>query len=237
MKKTIALFLLVVLLLLSACTPNIYDESNTDNDTEQFQNSILESEKIFSTTYNQLSIFEKELKEADNLKSEQLDIFIKKDVWEINGKDYKSYPTVETGYKNCARWKMDFSYMLPCCKSSDFVIYSNNGKSDNDVLLVEYSNVFFMLVHGDVLNPFNYTTEDFDVEWYKSDSDSIQNIELESLWQSHLSNENDINAVLSEDPFPHVRFRVKEHPELVYGFSFIEINGEFSSSPVFEYDI
>ncbi len=237
MKKTIALFLLVVLLLLSACTPNINDESNTDKGTEQNNEFALESEKILSTSYNQLSIFEKELKEADNLKSEQLDISIKKDVWEINGKDYKSYPTVETGYRNYARWKMDFSYMLPCCKSSDFVIYSNNGKSDNDVLLVEYSNVFFMLVHGDVLNPYNYTTEDFVVEWHKNDSDLIANIDLELVWQSHLSNENDINAVLSEDPFPHIRFRVKEHPELVYAFSFIEINGEFSSSPVFEYDI
>lgn len=233
MKKIISLFLLVVLLLLSACAPNADDEQNVGNDMEQSHNFILEPEKIISTSYNQISIFEGELKDTENCKYEKIDISIKKDVWKINGKEYISYQTVETIFKNYSRWKMDFSYMLPCCKSSDFVIYSNNGKSDNDVLLVEYSNVFFMLVHGDVLNPFNYTIQDFAVEWYKGDSALIPNINLESLWQSHLYNEKDINAVASDEAFPSIRFRVKEHPELVYTFPFTEINGEFCTPPEF----
>lgn len=233
MKKIISLFLLVVLLLLSACAPNADDEQNVGNDMEQSHNFILEPEKIISTYYNQISIFEGELKDTEDCKYEKIDILIKKDVWKINGKEYISYQTVETIFKNYSRWKMDFSYMLPCCKSSDFVIYSNNGKSDNDVLLVEYSNVFFMLVHGDVLNPFNYTIQDFVVEWYKGDSALIPNTNLESLWQSHLYNGNDINAVASDEAFPFIRFRVKEHPELVYTFPFAKINGEFCTPPVF----
>lgn len=233
MKKSISLFLLVVLLLLSACAPNADGEQNVSNDMEQSHNFILEPEKIISISYNQISIFEGDLKDTENCKYEKIDISIKKDVWKINGKEYISYQTVETIFKNNSRWKMDFSYMLPCCKSSDFVIYSNNGKSDNDVLLVEYSNVFFMLVHGDVLNPFNYTIQDFAVEWYKDDSALISNTNLESLWQSHLYNEKDINAVASDEAFPSIRFRVKEHPELVYTFPFTEINGEFYTPPVF----
>lgn len=233
MKKIISLFLLVVLLLLSACAPNADGEQNVGNDMEQSHNFILEPEKIISTSYNQISIFEGELKDTEDCKYEKIDISIKKDVWKINGKEYISYQTVETIFKNYSRWKMDFSYMLPCCKSSDFVIYSNNGKSDNDVLLVEYSNVFFMLVHGDVLNPFNYTIQDFAVEWYKDDSALIPNTNLESLWQSHLYNEKDINAVASDEAFPSIRFRVKDHPELVYTFPFMEINGEFCTPPVF----
>ncbi len=245
MKKIIAMFLSISLLLLSGCGQNVDDNQNADDkqkveqnieekqDVEQSNNFVLEPEKIISASYYQISIFEKELKKSDNSKSEQIDISIKKDVWKINGKEYVSYPTIKTKFGNYATWKMDFSYMLPCCKSSDFIIYSNDGKSDNDVLLVEYSNALFMLAHGDILNPYSYTTEDFVVEWSKSASDLISNMELESLWQAHLTNENDINAVLSEDPFPCVRFRVKEHPELVYEFCFIEINGRFSSSPVY----
>lgn len=234
MKKIISLSLLVALLLLSACAPIAVYEQDDGNDIEQSHNFILEPEKIISTYYNQMSIFEGELKDTEDCKYEKTDISIKKDVWKINGKEYISYQTVETIFKNCSRWKMDFSYMLPCCKSSDFVIYSNNGKSDNDVLLVKYSNVFFMLVHGDVLNPFNYTLEDFVVEWYKNNSALISNTNLELLWQSHLHNENDINAVASEEAFSSIRFRVKKHPELVYTFPFVEINGEFCTPPVFE---
>ncbi len=247
MKKIISVFLLVTLLIFSGCVQddgkkqNIDDKQNIEQNTddrqnvEQSNNFVLEPEKIISSSYYQISVFEGKLKEAENLKSEQINISIENDVWKINGKEYVSYPTVETSFGNYATWKMDFSYMMPCCRSSDFVIYSNNGKSDNDVLLVEYSNALFMLVHGDILNPYNYTTEDFVVEWFESDSDLISNIDLESLWQAHLSsdNENNINYVLSEDPFPGVRFRVKEHPELVYAFSFIEINGKFSFSPVY----
>ncbi len=235
MKKIITVFLLVFLLILSGCGQNIDDRQNVDDkqNVEQSNDFVLEPEKIISASYYQISIFEKELEKSDNLKSEQIDISIEKDIWEINGKEYVSYPTVKTSFGNYATWKMDFSYMLPCCKSSGFIIYSNDGESDNDVLLVEYSNALFMLVHGDILSPSNYTTEDFVVEWSESTSDLISNMELESLWQAHLANENDINAVLSEEPFPCVRFRAKEHPELVYEFCFIEINGRFSSSPVY----
>lgn len=228
MKKITSIFAVIFLLLLNACTPKV------NNAKEQPNNITMESEKIISTAYNQISNFEEYLKNIEDFKSEKINISIKKDVWKINGKEYISYPTIETCVKNVSRWKMDLSYMLPCCKNSDFVIYSNNGRCDNDVLLVEYSNALFMLVHEDALNPFNYTMEDFVVEWFESDYDSIKNVELEKLWQSHLDNKNDINAVVSEEPFLSIRLRLKEHPELIYTFPFMEINGEICSPPVFE---
>lgn len=227
MKKIRILFAVLLLLSLSACTPKV------DETTKQPNNNTLESEKIISTSFNQISVFEGELNGAKDCKIEKIDVSIEKDIWKINGKKYISYHTVETDIKNSARWKMDFSKMIPCCKNQDFIIYSNDGKSDNDVLLVEYSNAFFMLVYGDVLNPFNYNTEDFVVEWYESDYDLITNIDVKEIWQSHLDNENDINAVASEGKFPIIRLRLKEHPELIYTFPFKEINNEISSPHVF----
>lgn len=227
MKKIIPLFVFAILLFLSACTPSVINEK------EQYHNILLEPEKIISTSYNQISIFEGNLKNTKDCKSEQINVSIEKNVWKINGKEYISYQTVETSIKNSARWKMDFSKMIPCCKNQDFIIYSNDGKSDNDVLLVEYSNVFFMLVHKDILNPFNYKTEDFVIEWYKSDYDLITNTDVEEVWQSHLDNKNDINAVASEERYPIIRLRLIEHPELIYTFPFIKINDEICSPPVF----
>lgn len=228
MKKLTLIFALVALLFLSSCT------SNANIPKEQTKDNVLKPEKTISTSFNQISVFEGELNGAKDCKIEKIDVSIEKDIWKINGKKYISYHTVETDIKNSARWKMDFSKMIPCCKNQDFIIYSNDGKSDNDVLLVEYSNVFFMLVHKDILNPFNYKTEDFVIEWYKSDYDLITNIDVEEVWQSHLDNKNDINAVASEERYPIIRLRLKEHPELVYTFPFVEINDEFCSPPVFE---
>lgn len=227
MKKIVPIFALVILLFLTACSPS------ANNPIEQPSNDILESEKIIFTSYNQISAFEGELNGAKDCKTGKIDISIEKDVWKINEKKYISYLTVETCVKNFARWKMDFSKMIPCCKNDDFVIYSNDGKSDNNVLLVEYSNALFMLVHGDVLNPFNYKIEEFVVEWYESDYDLITNVEVEEIWQSHLDNKNDINAVASEERFPILRLRLKEHPELIYTFPFTKINDEICSPPVF----
>ena len=227
MKKIVPIFALVILLFLTACSPS------ANNQTEQPSNDILESEKIIFTSYNQISAFEGELNATKDCKTGKIDISIKKDAWKINGKEYVSYQTVETSIKNFARWKMDFSKMIPCCKNQDFIIYSNDGKSDNDVLLVKYSNVFFVLVHKDILNPFNYKTEDFVIEWYESDYDLITNVEIEEIWQSHLDNKNDINAVASEERFPIIRLRLKEHPELIYTFPFTKINDEICSPPVF----
>ena len=227
MKKMRFLFTLILLLFLSACT------FSDDNVIRQPNNNVLEPEKIISTSFNQISIFEGRLKNTEDCKFEKIDILIEKDVWKINGKKYISYQTVETSVKNFARWKMDFSKMIPCCKNDDFVIYSNDGKSDNNVLLVEYSNAFFMLIHGDVLEPFNYNTEEFVIEWYESDYDLITNVEVEEIWQSHLDNKNDINAVASEERFPIIRLRLKEHPELIYTFPFTKINDEICSPPVF----
>ena len=228
MKKLTLVFAMVLLLLLSACTPSVNNPNETSDGNAET------SKKWISTAYNQISIFEGTLKDTEDCKSEQIDVFIEKDIWTINGKEYISCQTVETSIKNFSRWKMDFSKMIPCCKSKDFVIYSNDGKSDNNVLLVEYSNVFFMLVHGDILNPFNYKTEDFVAEWYESDYDLIANIELEEIWQFHLNNKNNINAVASEEGYASVRLRLKEHPELIYTFPFIEINNKICSPPVFE---
>lgn len=228
MKKITPIFAIVTLLFLSSCTPIV------DISPKQAENDILEPEKIISTSFNQISVFEGELNSAKDCKTAKIDISIEKDIWKIDEKEYISYQTVETGIKNFSRWKMDFSKMIPCCKSKDFVIYSNDGKSDNNVLLVEYSNVFFMLVHGDILNPFNYKTEDFIAEWYESDYDLIANIELEEIWQFHLNNKNNINAVASEEGYASVRLRLKEHPELIYTFPFIEINNKICSPPVFE---
>ncbi len=227
MKKIRPLFLLVILLLFSACGLSV------NNEKEQLNNNTLEPEKNISTSYNQISVFEGNLKNKEACNFEQITISIEKDIWKINGKEYTSYKTVETSIKNFSRWKMDFSKMTPCCKNQDFVVYSNDGKSDNDVLLVKYSNAFFMLVHGDVLSPFNYKIEEFIVEYYESDYDLITNIELKELWQSHLYDKNDINAVTSEERYPSIRLRLKKHPELVYTFPFVEINGEFCTPPVF----
>ncbi len=116
------------------------------------------------------------------------------------------------------KWRVDLSYMKPCSKNDKVLLYSADGRSDNDIIVAEYANNLYFLSSGDILDPYNYTVADFSFELWEEYSEKYESITFEELWYAHLNLEDMPNASTGESP--GIRMRLKNKPELIYSFSF-----------------
>lgn len=237
MKKQISIILAITLLLtmFSACenTKPDFSSSSITTDTTTATNvkkeaTILQNNPIRKSVFNSFFLNNK----MDFSNVSRVTIEINDDIWVINGKEYYSNSTTYHWGSNDSFWSINLQRMKPCGKSDEVLLYSYDGKCDNDILMADYANNSYFLSHGDVLDPYQYEFSDFGFEYQKKDYKTIEEINTEDLWAVHLNGKG--ISVNTKNNELIVRFHLKCRPELIYTVHFTNGDGVYTSSEPFK---
>lgn len=150
----------------------------------------------------------------------------------INDKMYSVTPTQYTDYLTEVKWWVDLSCFKICGKNEDVFLYSSDGNLENDILLLEFGEEFFLLSLGDVLNPYVYKISDFCLG---NSTDDVSG-DIDNLWSDHLSTRYYINTVCMEDLPEEIELKLKKHPELIYNISYVKIGNSYYSHFPYGYE-
>ena len=153
-----------------------------------------------------------------------------KSVWVINGKEYSVQNTEFNDlYDPTVKWQIDLSGLQYCSTYQNLDFYSSTGKCDNDILVCIENNTLTLLTSDDVLSPYIYEYKDFNIA-----NGTTEN--FDKIWNDHLSSKYNIRHLLVEDEkvFEDIELQPKEHPELLYSFSYIEYKGNYFSKLPFD---
>lgn len=153
-----------------------------------------------------------------------------KSVWVINGKEYSVQNTdFNDLYDPTVKWEIDLSGLQYCSTYQNLDFYSSTGKCDNDILVCIENNTLILLTSDDVLSPYQYEYKDFNIA-----NGTTEN--FDKIWNDHLSSKYNIRHLLVEDEkvFEDIDLQPKEHPELLYSFSYIEYKGNYFSKLPFD---
>ena len=175
------------------------------------------------------SIFEGEILNFNTDTLKFIDMRIKNKTWIINGKEYiqqeDEYPLISM----TSRWKVILNEFHPFGISEDStIVFAQNIDHNDDVLVVKKHNKYILLVaSSDVLNPHNYSINDFNINLSKLNFDSQQ---IASLWETHI-NTNEENYVVFLDGTPStITLSLKVSPGLVYEFYYMKNGDKFYTS-------
>ncbi len=173
------------------------------------------------------SIFINQLPETQDFKSPKINVWRFNSLYIINGKKYNvSMHTEYFSIEKNVFWKIDLSHMNPCGFSDGVEFFSNDGKSDNDVIVAKTDKTYILLTSNDVLTPYKYTSDDFSI--IHQTDDNVDNY-LKKLWEAHLSKKNNICYLAHDGKLEEVLLVLNEHPELQYMISYTTHNGEYFS--------
>ncbi len=153
-----------------------------------------------------------------------------KSVWVINGKEYSVQNTEFNDlYDPTVKWQIDLSGLQYCSTYQNLDFYSSTGKCDNDILVCIENNTLILLTSDDVLSPYQYEYKDFNIA-----NGTTEN--FDKIWNDHLSSKYNIRHLLVEDEkeLEDIELQPKEHPELLYSFSYIEYKGNYFSKLPFD---
>ena len=189
---------------------------------------ILQNNPIRKSVFNSFFLNNK----MDFSNVSRVTIEINDDIWVINGKEYYSNSTTYPWGSNDSFWSINLQRMKPCGKSDEVLLYSYDGKCDNDILMADYANNSYFLSHGDVLDPYQYEFSDFGFEYQKKDYKTIEEINTEDLWAAHLNGEGISMNTKNNELI--VRFHLKCRPELIYTVHFTNGDGVYTSSEPFK---
>lgn len=217
--KKIVLFLVILILSLIACIfilLNFGEEKHTSKDA----------------TNTDISVFINNLPSIDSTNRNKFKIFYFKSYWIINGKIYKvNNKTSFSPNDSRVFWKIDLSCLSNCGYYDGWDFFSNSGGSSDDLMIAVKDNTLIILESNEILSPYKYSILDFSIV---SQSDKSTDINLELLWENHLSKEYNICSVACEDEPEYVLLKLKEHPELQYQISFVSCLGDFYSRLPYE---
>ncbi len=229
MKKQISIILAIILLLtmFSACEKSKpeFSSSTLTTDTTAATNAkeeeiILQNSPVRKSVFNSFFLNN----EMDFSNTSTVNVEIRDDIWIVNGKEYYSNSTTYPWGSNNSFWSINLQRMKPCGKSDEVLLYSYDGKCDNDILLADYANNSYFLSHGDVLDPYQYEFSDFGFEYQKKDYKTIEEINTEDLWTAHINSEG--ISLNTKDNELIVRFHLKCRPELIYTVHFNDENAD-----------
>lgn len=205
--------------------PTVVPAQKSQNTPTQTPADTIKDEIINYYGYSlRVTVFDKNIPNFDFSEVATSVIKIDGDIWTIDGKKYFSNETVGQPLIYTGKWRVDLSYMKPCGKNDKILLYSADGRSDNDIIVAEYANNLYFLSSGDILDPYNYTVADFSFELWEDYSEKYESITFEELWYAHLNLEDNPNASTGE--CPSIRMRLKNKPELIYSFSFNVYEGK-----------
>ncbi len=198
-----------------------------------FTLDVKELYKYFETTeykyQKDTSVFVGELNDSNGYFT---DVKVKKrsgPVWIVEDKDYQEQKTeFNIVYDPTVNWRVDLSALKPCGEYKEFKIYSSTGKCNNDVLVAVKNGKKFLLVASDVLSPYQYTCDDFELR-NLSDNDIVNYVD--KVWEDHLGGEHESRYLLNDDTdaIQYVEFHLKSQPELYYPLSFVEYQGNYKT--------
>lgn len=225
MKKYIIFGLLILILILTSCSNPV---SDVETVTEKTQTNTNQGETNTDLTineikyiYNRISVFENVLPKYDNDDFKKISVKTNGADWTVDNIDYKSISVI-AAEANSAYWKVDLSKFSPLGVCDDILLFSAKEKSSDSVIVALYGNNMYFLVCDDVLYPDQYSIYDFEIEILEDQNQpKPTEDELLKLWKDHLAGEHNINMVIMEDAPSHIRFRLKNHPELIYNFPYI----------------
>lgn len=227
MKKQISIILVIILLLtiFSSCDKSTTESPHTSqaNYTESELSNLPKDATLIDVTFDKSISLEGSIDEVANFSEcEEIKAEITDEVWFVNGKAYYSNRTVQPGFNKVAYWKVDLSYLVPCGKTDKVLFYSSDGKYDNDILIADYANTLYFLSSGNVLDPHQYSFDDFTAECLRDDYRSLDGVSFEALWKSHLENAGVETFPATSTGFssassnPPARYRLNNSPELIY---------------------
>lgn len=186
-----------------------------------------EEEPKEKTLVYDLSIFDNQFVENQNAKYQDAEVRFLNEIGYINDNKYNVTRSSYSAYESRVFWRVDLSKLILCYTIDDVNIYSSNGELDNDILIVNRNNENYFLVKGNILQQYNYEIDDFNIlECSDPDIVSYQ----KKLWEDHLSNRYLITTVCSSELPEYVSFQLKNHPELIYSFSYFKFD-DFYCSP------
>ena len=173
-----------------------------------------------------LSIFDNQFVENQNAKYQDAEVRFLNEIGYINDNKYNVTRSSYSAYESRVFWRVDLSKLILCYTIDDVNIYSSNGELDNDILIVNKNNKNYFLVKGNVLQQYNYKIDDFNI---LKCSDTDVQVYLRNLWEDHLSNKYPLNTLCISDELEFIAFQLKNHPELIYSFSYAEYKGAYYS--------
>lgn len=171
-----------------------------------------------------VSIFLNSLKPTGDVVVPVIDIQMKKDCCYIEGEEYTLFDTNFSATTKTVYWRIDLSQLSLCASSKNIEVFSNNGKYDNDILIIKKDSSLYLLVRNNILDVMQYDLDDFYItEKIESDEYYV------ALWNVHLSKEKNLSSMLSDEPYKCIWLQLKKHPELFYPLSYCIYNDEFYS--------
>ncbi|MBR2886106.1 MAG: hypothetical protein IKB93_15175 [Clostridia bacterium] len=233
-SKQFRVLYIIVAILLVIVIYSALDNLSTQVPDEPQILEIDESVKI-----NRLSIFKNELPELQNTNVPSVEVKLFEKSCVVNDKQYTIHPTTYTNTDSKIYWNVDLSLLSLCGKSENILLYSYDGKENNDVLVLDKNGELFLLSFGDVLSPFKYSLYDFNVI---DNTDNLSDANIKKLWETHLQGVYSITTLCINDKPEGIRLQLKSQMGLSYyiGYSFYkgnyytrfpyEVNGSQSGS-------
>lgn len=227
-KLLVLLFCVLVLLnaLLGCNNIEISERNNTTGLTNHTKTTEIPENAAVLT---KASIFEGEISNYNTDKLKLIDIKTNNNTWIINGKEYiqqeDKYPLISM----TSKWKVNLNEFSPFGISEDSsIVFAQNSMSNDNVLVAKNHNKYFLLVASDgVLNPHNYSIDDF---YYSSSQLNFDSQQIASLWKTHI-NTNEDNYVVFLDGNPStITLSLKESTGLIYEFDYIRNGDKFYTS-------
>lgn len=221
LKCILLLFTVVaILIVFFGCNYNetSINDSPTNINKPEYTNSI-----------SKRSIFEGESLNHNIKDLKPIDIKRNDNIWIIDGKDYiqqeDEYPLIAMK----SQWKINLNEFTPFGIDKDStIIFIQKNNYDTDVLIAKKDDKYYFLVSSnDVLNPQNYTIDDFE---QKSSQPNIGTQQIVSLWETHINTTIHTFVVVTDKIPSTVTLSLKKVPGLIYEFYYLEYGGEYHTS-------
>ena len=228
MRRCFYCFLVVLIIFISIILFFLCSKETTHKSFEYLiKQETTESMKLVEIApleEKQLSIFKNEFPETPVQELRKINLEFVDDICIVNNKKYTIQPTKYSSTYSTTYWHIDLSLLSVCGENGSFLVYSNDGTIDNDVLILDENGTLFLLVYGDVLSPSKYSCEDF----YITDAtDDELDGYINKLWDDHLSGNYFIGNLCIDEKPEYVTLQLKSHLELTYSIGYFDYAGDY----------
>ena len=214
------LCLLVMTMSFSGCRNSQY--SNLENDTiTTGSEEYLSGNTTPIYTMSQKSIYENELVKYEKTSLDSINIIIGDNFYNIDGAKYYVQKDEYEPMISYSCWRVDLSKFSPIGISEDghITVFAQNNSTKEVLVLEQDGELDLLAISDEILNPLNYTLNDFS---YDCSHMGIDEELLSGLWDEHMKTNEDNHIAVLDGEVSTVRMVLSSNPALIYELYYID---------------